>query len=123
MRLLHVCLGLALASTLLLFGTADEARSSFEPSTAPRVAATPPDTLQVSATAGTPLIRSLPATFRGTPVTRYTVLRGPALCGVAGRSLTCILEETQPGPYDISLHAHHPDAPSDTLVVRVNVQS
>ncbi len=123
MRLLHVCLGLALAPALLLLETADEARSSFEPPTAPRVAAPPPDTLQSSAPTGTPLIRSLPADLDGTPVTRYTVLRGPALCGVAGRSFTCILEDTEPGTYDISLHAHHPDASPDTLVVRVSVQS
>lgn len=123
MRLLHVCLGLALAPALLLLGTADEARSSFQPPTTPRVAATSPDTLQASATAGTPLIRSLPADLNGTPVTRYTILRGPALCGVAGRSFTCILEGAEPGTYDISLHAHHSDASPDTLVVRVNVQS
>jgi hypothetical protein len=97
----------------------------FEPALAPRVAAhrAAPDTLRTTATPGTPLILPLPETLRDAPVTRYTVRRGPALSGVAGRSFTWIPRGTAPGTYDVLLHAHHPDARPDTLVVRIDLQS
>jgi hypothetical protein len=82
----------------------------------------PPDTLQSTVAAGQPLIRTLPAALDGTPVSRYAVLRGPALCGVAGRSFTWITSGTAPGTYDIRLRAEHSDAAADTVVVRVTVE-
>jgi hypothetical protein len=89
---------------------------------APALAAPfPTDTLRTDATTGTPLILPLPAELRGAPVSRYTLLQGPALSGVAGRSLTWVPQGTDPGTYDIRLHAHHPDAQPDTLVVQVTL--
>lgn len=99
-----------------------------EPAAAPRVAAShlyrpPSDTLRTSATRRSPLILSLPAELDDARVDRYSVLQGPALCGVAGRSFTWITVGSDPGTYDVRLEAHHPDAPSDTLVVRIALQS
>ena len=82
-----------------------------------------PDTLRATVAPGRPLIRSLPAEVGGAPVTGYAVLRGPALCGVAGQSFTWIPRGTAPGTYDVRLRATHPDAAPDTLVLRVDVQS
>lgn len=126
MRLPVPSFGLVLISTVLLLGMAGEAQSSFEPPTTPRVAATvvaPPDTLQSSATVGTPFIRSLPNELNDTPVTGYAVLRGPSLSGVAGHSLIWIPRGVSPGTYDVHLRADHPEASPDTLVVRIEVQS
>jgi len=101
------------------------ASSGVEPTAASRVAATPvafpPDTLRTDATTGAPVVFSLPPELRGTPVSRYTVLQGPALCGVAGRSLTWIPKNANPGTYDIRLQAHRPDAQPDTLVVQIKL--
>lgn len=104
------------------------AAGDLEPSPTPRVApsaapAPPPDTLRTSSPVSTPLILSLPAELSETPVTRYTILQGPSLSGVAGQSFTWIPRDTEPGTYDISLHAHHPDAEPDTLVLRIDVES
>jgi len=99
---------------------------SFEPTTGPRVAATLaalPDTLRASAEPGTPLILTLPAELNGRSVERYALLRGPTLSGVAGRSFTWIPEGTTPGTHDALLQAQSPDAPADTLVVRIDLQS
>lgn len=82
-----------------------------------------PDTLQASATTGTPLILSLPAEVNDRPVTRYRPLQAPALSGVAGRSLTWILRDVEPGTYALTLQARRPNADPDTLVVQVDVQS
>jgi len=115
-----------LFAALLLLGAASGLPSFVEPANSARVAASPsppPDTLRSSVTAGTPLIRSLPAALNGAPVARYTLLRGPALSGVAGRSFTWITRGAAPGTYDVRLRAVHPDAAPDTLVVRVDVQS
>jgi len=114
-----------LFAPLLLLGAAF-GPSFVEPANSARVAAAsspPPDTLRSSISAGTPLIRSLPAELNGAPVRRYTLLRGPALSGVAGRSLTWITRGAAPGTYDVRLRAVHPDAAPDTLVVRVEIQS
>jgi hypothetical protein len=97
-----------------------------QPSTAPRVAAPAPapslpDTLR-STTTGTPLIRSLPAELNGAAVSRYLILDGPALSGVAGRSFTWIPKGTDPDTVDVRLQARHPDAPADTLVLQIDVQ-
>jgi hypothetical protein len=115
-----------LTAVLLLFGMAAGATSSVEPANSSWVAETPspaPDTVRSSVAAGTPLIRTLPAEVNGTPVARYTLLRGPALSGVAGRSLTWITRGVSPDTYDVRLRATRPDAAPDTLVVRVEVQS
>jgi hypothetical protein len=99
-----------------------------KPDTTKRVAAvtsssSPPDTLRSSTTAGTPLIRSLPAERNGAAVSRYLILDGPALSGVAGRSFTWIPRGAEPGTYDVRLQAQHMDAPADTLVLRITVES
>lgn len=101
------------------------ASNEVEPTAASRVAAAllapPPDTLRTDASTGTPVVLSLPAELRDTPVSRYTVLQGPALCGVAGRSFTWVPKNVDPGTYDIALHAHRPDAQPDTLVVQITL--
>ena len=88
---------------------------------APALGSHLPDTLRTNATTDAPLILSLPAELGGAPVSRYTVLRGPALCGVAGRSFTWVAPGTDPGTYDIRLHAHHADVQPDTLVVQITL--
>jgi hypothetical protein len=116
----------SLTAALLLIGMAPGSLSSVEPAKSSWVAeilSPPPDTVRASVPAGTPLIRSLPSDLNGRPVARYTLLRGPALSGVAGRSLTWITRSVSPGTYDLRLRAAHPDAAPDTLVVRVDVQS
>ena len=97
----------------------------FEPTTAPRVApeAPPADTLRAAAEPGTPLLLPLPPTLAGRTVVRYTLLRGPALSGAAGRSFTWIPKDAAPGMHEVLLRAHRPDAPGDTLVLRVDLQS
>ncbi|MFP4227241.1 MAG: hypothetical protein ACLFTE_00260 [Salinivenus sp.] len=82
-----------------------------------------PDTLKATVTAGEPLILTLPTTIDGTTVGSYRMLRGPALSGVAGRSLTWITRDVSPGSQDLSLQARRPGAAPDTLIVRVEVQS
>ena len=125
MPLEAVRLGALLVAAFVLLA-AGPAFVSVEPVTAPRVAAPvvpASDTLHASVAAGSPLIRSLPAEVGGTSVTGYAVLRGPALCGVAGRSFSWITRGTAPGTYDVRLRATHPDAAPDTLVLRIDVQS
>lgn len=98
---------------------------SFEPIISPRVApplTAPPDTLRTSAEPGTPLVLSLPSELNGRTVERYSLLRGPALSGVAGRSFTWIPQGAEPGMHEALLQAHAPDAPPDTLVVQINLQ-
>lgn len=97
----------------------------FEPTTAPRVALGTPsaDTLRAAAEPGTPLLLPLPPTLKGRTVTRYTLLRGPALSGAAGRSFTWIPKDAAPGMHEVLLRAHRPDAPGDTLVIRIDLQS
>jgi hypothetical protein len=115
-----------LTAALLLIGTAPGSASFVEPANSSRVAAPtfpPADTVRASVPAGTPLIRPLPPDLNGGPVARYTLLRGPALSGVAGRSLTWITRNVFPGTYDLCLRAARPDAAPDTLIVRVEVQS
>jgi hypothetical protein len=86
---------------------------------APALRTARPDTLRTNATTDAPLVFSLPADLGGPPVSHYTVLQGPALCGVAGRSFTWIPNGSAPGTYDVRLQAHHADAPADTLVLRI----
>ena len=96
----------------------------FEPTSGPRVALVlPPDTLRTSAEPGTPLILTLPPELDGRSVDRYTLLRGPALSGVAGRSFTWIPEGADPGVHEALLRTRTADAPSDTLVLRIDLQS
>lgn len=122
--MLHV-VRLGAGGLLLLLSTVAAAGpSAFEPATAPRVAAaTPPDTLQASVATGTPLVRSLPPSLNGAPVTRYSILKSPALSGTAGYSFTWITRGTAPGTYTIPLRATHANAAPDTLVVQVKVQA
>lgn len=99
---------------------------SFEPTTDSRVApmpGAPPDTLRTSAEPDTPLILTLPPTLEDQPVERYSLLRGPALSGVAGRSFTWIPQGAKPGTHEALLQAHHRDAPPDTLVLRIDLRS
>ena len=67
----------------------------------------------------------LPEATDAGPVVRYDLVRGPALSGVAGRSLTWILRPSDAGTTQrLVVRAHHPPADSlapDTLVVRVDV--
>ena len=125
MPLEAVRLGALLVAAFVLLA-AGPAFVSVEPVTAPRVAAPAvpaSDTLRASVAAGSPLVRSLPAEVGGTSVTGYAVLRGPALCGVAGRSFSWITRGTAPGTYDVRLRATHPNAAPDTLVLRIDVRS
>jgi hypothetical protein len=111
---IHVArLGAALGLALLLLGTAADPRPGPPP--------VPPDTLAMEGPAGTPLVRSLPAELRGVPVSGYAMLRGPALAGVAGRSLTWIPKGAGPGPHDLHLEARHPETAPDTVVVRITL--
>jgi hypothetical protein len=80
------------------------------------------DTVEATVAAGETLIRTLPDATDGTTVASYRMLRGPALSGVAGRSLTWITRNVAPGTYDLRLQARRPGASPDTLVVRVAVQ-
>lgn len=101
---------------------------SSNPDAAPRVAPigtdpSLPDTLRAATTTGTPLIRSLPAELNDRSVSRYVVVEGPSLSGVAGRSFTWIPEGAAPGTYDVHLRAQHPDAQPDTLVLRIELNS
>lgn len=118
----------AVVFAVLLMGLPSSlsASSDVEPTAPSRVAPalaapSPPDTLRTDATTGTPLILPLPGELRDAPVSRYTLLQGPALSGVAGRSLTWVPKGTAPGTYDIRLHAHRPDAQPDTLVVQITL--
>lgn len=90
--------------------------------TEPRTA-TVPDTVVASTPQDTPLILSLPATVQDRPVTRYKILRGPSLCGVAGQSFTWVPHAAQNPPYHATLEAVHPDPPTDTLVVQMDIES
>lgn len=92
------------------------------PSGAPVTSAVP-DTVTASTPQDTPLILSLPGRLQDRPVTHYKVLRGPALCGVAGHSFTWIPRGAQNPPYYATLQAMHPNPPSDTLVVRMDIES
>lgn len=99
---------------------------SFEHTTGPRVApdiSAPPDTLHASAERNTPLILSLPSSLENRAVQRYTLLRGPALSGVAGRSFAWIPQGAETGPHEALVQAHHRNAPPDTLVLRIDLHS
>ena len=122
----HLVATAALGIGLCLLGAAPSgpAPGTVEPVAAPWVAQTvlPPDTLEARVVAGETLIRTLPDAASGSPVASYRMLRGPALSGVAGRSLTWITRDIAPGTYTLRLQARRPDASPDTLVVRVDVQ-
>lgn len=116
----------ALLLHLLLVSTGVEtSRALAAPSASPgaTVSTTPPDTLVASTRPDTPLILSLPTTINDRPVSRYEIVNGPALCGVAGHSFTWIPRRAADSSHHASLQAVHPDAPSDTVVVRMDVQS
>lgn len=127
MKLVHCAVVPLLALTLLgLEGNAPV--ESFEPTIRPGVAQTTapgspsPDTLRTPAEPNTPLILSLPAELNGHAVERYTLLEGPSLSGVAGRSFTWIPQGADPGTHEALLQTHTPDASPDTLVVQINLQ-
>ncbi len=99
---------------------------SFASTTGPRGTpeiTTSTDTLRTSAEPDAPLILSLPAELNGHSVERYTLLRGPALSGVAGRSFTWIPHGANPGTHEVLLRGNAPDAPADTLVLRIDLSS
>jgi hypothetical protein len=80
-----------------------------------------PDTLRHTVETGEPLILSLPDRHDTTRVDRYALIRAPALCGVAGRSLTCArLPDT--GSHTIRLRPIGSSPLADTLTVVVRVQ-
>ncbi|MFO8100409.1 MAG: hypothetical protein R6T83_12410 [Salinibacter sp.] len=116
----------ALGIGLLLLGVGHPTPSHgpLEPADKARVARATgaPDTLTATVGAGDALILSLPDATRGTTVASYRMLRGPALSGVAGRSLTWITRDVAPGTYTLLLQARRPGADPDTMVVRVEVQ-
>jgi hypothetical protein len=117
-----------LAAVLLgLAGPGDaSAPKGLEPSAPSRVASPPsrpPDTVRAATDAGVPLTLTLPETVKGRPVARYSLLRGPALSGVAGRSFVWIPEGAAPGSHHVLLRADAADAPPDTLVVQIDVRS
>ena len=123
------CVGVV-AGALFLLGNTNSApsqvtiRAEVEPTASfPGIENFPsPDTIRSSIPAGTPLVRSLPGEVNGARVTRYGILEGPALSGVAGRSFTWITRGTSPGTYDIRLLASHPDAAPDTLVMQIEIE-
>lgn len=124
--MLRHALPFCLIAGLLFTATAPKDPDSVEPITDHWVAeseSVPPDTLQTSVRAGTPVILSLPAEIGNRPVARYTVVSGPALSGVAGRSFTWITRGVTPGTYRVPIKADHPETRPDTVVVEIDVQS
>jgi hypothetical protein len=123
----RVALSLLVIALLGTTGNRDvTSPDSFEPTIGPRVAqiSVPlPETLRVEAGPDPPLILSLPAEVNGRSVDRYRLLQGPALSGVAGRSFTWLPQDADPGPHEALLRTHAPDAPADTLVLRIDLQS
>jgi len=100
-------------------------RNTFEPTTRPRVAqlpVVPPDTVRATAKPDTPLVLSLPTKLNGQPIERYSLLQGPALSGVVGRSFTWIPDGAEPGTHEALLQTHAPDVPPDTLVLQIDLQ-
>lgn len=83
----------------------------------------PHDTLTSQVPADAPLVRPLPKKVNGATATRYRVLNGPALSGVAGHSFAWIPRDASPGTYSIRLRVDHPNAAPDTLLLQVNVGS
>ena len=68
----------------------------------------------------------LPGEVNGRSVTRYRLVHGPALSGLAGRSMTWIPRPSDAGATRILLFQTIPPADSlasDTLVVRIDVSS
>lgn len=123
--------GLGLIAIFLLglgLGDGPTPPSPLEPSLEPWVApdwtyeAPPIDTLRPTVEVGTPLILALPSELDAAPVDRYSLIRGPSLSGVVDHSFTWIPHSVEPDTYDVLLQASRPDAPPDTLLVRVEVQ-
>lgn len=116
---------LLMLSLLGLLGTGDvPAPRSFEPTTALRVAPVfSPDTVRATVESSMPLILSLPTEVNGQSIQRYTLLQGPALSGVAGRSFTWIAQGADPGTYEAVLRAEVSDSPPDTLLLQINLPS
>ena len=129
MTLMHrAALPLLLLAAWGIPGNADvTSPGPLEPTIGPRVAAdvpTLPDTIRTAAETGTPLLLSLPEEIQGESVEHYTLLHGPSLSGVAGRSFTWIPAGASPDTYEARLQAHGPDAaPTDTLVLRIDLSS
>jgi hypothetical protein len=123
----HAALSLFALLLLGLVGNRDvTSPGSFEPTTTPRVARTLSglaDTVRTSAQPNTPLLLSLPTELNGRSVERYSLLRGPTLSGVAGRSFTWIPQGATPGLHEALLRAHLPEASPDTLVLRIDLSS
>lgn len=116
--LLLIVLGLGVSA----FEVPSEATGTARAATASSLSS-PPDTLRASAKPDVPLILALPSLVGDEPVERYTLLRGPALSGAAGRSFTWIPRNADPGQYEALLEAHHQNVRSDTLVVRITLAS
>ena len=127
MTLLHRVFLPALATSLL--GAAGlgaiSSPTSPEPNSPSRVASGPSrlaDTVRASVDSDTPLTLMLPDTLNGRSVARYSLLHGPALSGVAGRSFAWIPQGAAPGMHHAHLRAESTDAPPDTLVVQIHFQ-
>ena len=86
----------------------------------------PPDTIQATASIDTPFITLLPEQVGGRPASAYRLLRGPALSGVAGRSITWVPRSADAGATRLLVLRTVPPADTlapDTLVVRIDVSS
>lgn len=81
-----------------------------------------PDTLRRTVQAGEPLVMALPDRHDTTGVDHYTLLRGPALCGVAGRSLAWATHSSDAGTHTLLLRPVAGSPLPDTLAVVVRVQ-
>lgn len=84
--------------------------------------APPIDTLYPTVDTGEPLILSLPSELDDSPVSQYSLIRGPSLSGVAHHSFTWMTDSVDPDTYEVMLQANHPETSPDTLLLQVEVQ-
>ncbi|NBC86662.1 MAG: hypothetical protein GVY25_10775 [Bacteroidetes bacterium] len=80
------------------------------------------DTLRQTVQAGESLILTLPGQVNGRPVSRYELIRGPALSSVAGRSLLWVTRRGDTGRHQIDLVAEADGSPVDTVRVEISVE-
>ncbi|HHP7238258.1 hypothetical protein [Longibacter sp.] len=80
------------------------------------------DTLRQTVQAGKSLILTLPERINDRPVSRYYLIRGPALSSVAGRSLLWVTRPEDTGLHRIDLIAEADGSPIDTVRVKVSVK-
>jgi len=80
------------------------------------------DTLRQTVQAGESLILTLPEQVNDRLVSRYELIRGPALSSVAGRSLLWVTRPDDTGRHQIDLVAEADGSPVDTVRVEVSVE-